>query len=311
MKRKHIAWLLIVLLAAALLAGCGAKSAGTEASMDQTAPEMPMPAEMTADMARAGYNGAGASASPAAPDSGADSGVKIIYTADLTLEATDFDAAAEAVKALTEDCGGYFSSSNLSNGGSYRSASHTVRVPADKYRDFLDRAGQTAHRLDLYEDAEDVSEEYYDAAGRLKTQQTKLDRLQELLAKAKSMEDIITIESAVSETEEQIDRLSGQLRWYDARVDYATVDVSLREVSRLSNVPEPAQSFGSRMLSALKDGLAGFAEGMEGLLLALAYGWEWLMLIGAGVAAAALLIRRAHRRRKAKTEPANKKSSPK
>lgn len=297
MKRKCVIWFLIVLLAAPLLAGCGAKNAGAEVSMDQAAAEIPMPEEMTYQSA-SGYNRDSAAPAPAAPD--AAGGDKIIYTADLDLETTDFDGAVAALKALTEECGGYFSSSSLSNGGSYRSAGYTVRVPADRYRDFLDRAGRTAHLLDLYEYADDVSEEYYDTAGRLQTQQTKLDRLRELLAQAGSMEDIIAIESAISDTEEQIDRLSGQLRWYDARVDYATVDVSLREVSRLSNVPEPAQGFGSRMMTSLKAGLAGFADGMEGLLLVLAYGWEWIVLIGAVLTAALLLIRRARRRRKAK-----------
>ncbi len=300
MKRKCVIWLLIALLTASLLSGCGTKGVETGLSMDQAAAEIPMPEEMES-LASAGYDGGAASASSStAPDAKSDA--KIIYTADLELEATDFDAAVSAIKALTEDCGGYFSSSSLSNGGSYRSASYTVRVPADKYRDFLDRAGETAHLLDLYEYADDVSEQYYDTSGRLRTQQTKLDRLQELLAKAKSMEDIISIESAISDTEEQIDRLSGELRWYDARVDYATVDISLREVSRLSNVPEPAQSFGSRMLAALKEGLSSFADWMEGLLLGLAYGWEWIVLIGAILAAALLLIRRARRRRKSKKQ---------
>lgn len=305
MKRKCVIWLLVALLAASLLAGCGAKDGGEAMSvMDQTA-EVPMPEEMEM-LASAGYdNSAAASASTSssastAPDAKSDA--KIIYTADLTLEATDFDGAVAAIQALAEDCGGYFASSSLSNGGSYRSASYTVRVPVENYRDFLDQAGQTAHMLDLDEYADDVSEEYYDTAGRLKTQQTMLDRLRALLEKATSMEDIISIESAISDTEEQIDRLSGQLRWYDARVDYATVDISLREVSRLSNVPEPAQSFGSRMLAALGDGLSGFADGIEELLLALAYGWEWIVLIGAALTGAVLLIRRSRRRKKAKKE---------
>ena len=57
------------------------------------------------------------------------------------------------------------------------------------------------------------------------------------------MEDIITIESAISETEYQIESLSGTLRHYDALVDYATIHISLQEVYRLSNVEEPAESF--------------------------------------------------------------------
>lgn len=55
------------------------------------------------------------------------------------------------------------------------------------------------------------------------------------------MADIITIESAISETEQMIDSLSGTLQHYDAQVDYATVTISLQEVGKLSNVEEPPQ----------------------------------------------------------------------
>lgn len=57
--------------------------------------------------------------------------------------------------------------------------------------------------------AENISEQYYDTQSRLETAQIKLARLQELLKKAENMEDIITIESAISETEYEIERLSG------------------------------------------------------------------------------------------------------
>lgn len=296
MKKRAIVWILAALLLAGLLTGCGGADKASRTAAVNGYGSYPMAADM-ATAEEMSLSAAG-SVPPAARE-----GAKIIYSADMDLETTQFDEAAEALAALTEEMGGYYASSRLSNGGSYRSASYTIRVPAENYRDFLTRAGAMCHLLDLYENTDDVSESYYDTAGRLETQRTKLARLQELLGQAENMEDIIALESAISETEEQIDRLSGQLRWYDDRVDYATVNVSLREVSRLSSVPEPSQGFGSRVLSALREGLNAFASGMEDLLLALAYGWEWIALAGAGLAAALLLLRRALRRRRAKKAP--------
>lgn len=85
---------------------------------------------------------------------------------------------------------------------------------------------------------QNITETYYDTDGRLKTQQIKLERLQKLLAQAENMEDIITIESAISETEWNIEDLSGTLRHYDALVDFATVTVSLQEVYKYSDTEE-------------------------------------------------------------------------
>ena len=131
--------------------------------------------------------------------------------------------------------------------------------------------------------AQDVSEVYYDTAGRLKTQQTKLERLQALLAKAEKMEDIITIESAISETEQQIDSLSGELQHYDALVDYSTVNLTLNEVYKLSNVEEPVTGFGGRVAEALSSGWKNFVNALEGALVVLAYGWMWVLLLAAVV----------------------------
>ena len=102
------------------------------------------------------------------------------------------------------------------------------------------------------------------------------------------MEDIITIESAISETEQRIDDLSGALQHYDAKVDYATVYVSLREVGRLSNVEEPATGFGAQLAAAFSSGWKHFVSGIQDLTIALAYGWMWVL---AAVALVVLAVR--------------------
>ena len=203
---------------------------------------------------------------------------KLIYSADLSMETMEFDTAVEALTSLTSELGGYFEYSSVSDSGSSRRASYTVRVPAKNYRAFMDgAAGEQCHVLSVYEYTEDVSEVYYDTAGRLETQKTKLSRLQEFLLEAETMEDIIVLENAISETEETIDRLSGTLRHYDALVDYSTVTITLREVKVYE--PEPDPTYGTRLGSAFMDGLKGFVEGLGDILVGLAYCWLWIVLI--------------------------------
>ena len=320
MKKKTLALLLAILVLTALLTGCGAVKnysfTDGGAYRSQAAYE---------EYEEAAYEEDGYWAEPTAMESGAlaapvpapDPGTgnqeglqnpaKLIYTADLDMETLEFSKAVEALAALTAEVGGYFESSSLSDQGSYRWASYTVRVPADQYRTFLNRAGDGCHVLSQREYTEDVSETYYDTAGRLETQRTKLARLQDLLEEAKDMEDIIVLENAISETEETIDRLSGELRHYDALVDYSTVEIYLEEVKVYE--PEPDPTFGSRLGAAFTDGLRGFAAGMGDLLVALAYSWLWLALIAAVVVILLLLTRKARaarrevrRQRKAQAE---------
>ena len=118
------------------------------------------------------------------------------------------------------------------------------------------------------------------------------DRIQELLERAETMEDIITIESAISDTEQAIEDLSGTLRGYDAQVAYSTVNLTLREVYRLSNGEEPAENFGGRLSGAFSAGWRGFLELLENLAVALAYGWVLLVLLAAAGTGVVLVLRR-------------------
>ena len=152
---------------------------------------------------------------------------KLIHTAHLEVETTAFDAAAADLETLVGELGGYFEYAAVNSYSSgYRSGTYTVRVPTGQFEVFLDQVGELCHVVYQEKDSENISEAYYDTESRLVTQKTKLERLQELLGQAETMEDIITIESAISETELAIEQLTGTLRSYDALVDFATVHLA-------------------------------------------------------------------------------------
>lgn len=288
MRRRFLTGALTLLMLLALTA-CGGK--GAENGTMSAFAEAPMePMESAADTA---YYGGGVEYEEASSTaSQASQGQKMIYTASLELETTAFDETVSALAGLTEELGGYYENSSVRTGGSgYRWANYTVRVPAENYKVFLNQAGELCHELWRDTSQEDISEVYYDTQGRLKTQQIKLERLQELLSRAEAMEDIITIESAISETEQQIDNLSGTLQHYDALVDYATVSISLQEVYKLSNVEEAPDSFASRMGQAFFNGLSNFGNSMEDLAVAFAYSWMWWLLLAAAVVVVVRLVR--------------------
>ena len=214
---------------------------------------------------------------------------KLIFSASITLETMEFDKTAQALENLVEQMGGYFSDSNAGDrGSSHRWGNYTARIPAAKFDLFLQQAGELAHETWRNVTRQDVSESYYDADGRLKTQKAKLDRLRELLEKAETVEDMITIESAIADTEYQIDSLSGELRHYDNLVDYSTIDISLEEVYRLTEVEQIPESYGSQLASAFTGGLRNFANWLEDLTITIAYHWIWIVLL---IAIAFILIK--------------------
>lgn len=294
MKRNWTLLALLTALVLSLLTGCGKSSTNESMSVDRSAMEVEAFADYEVPAAYPAAYNADTKVVPAPKSDDA----KIIYTADMSLEATDFDAAVDALARLTEESGGYYESSSLSNGGSYRSASYTVRVPAENYRSFLTQAGELCHLLNVYEYADDVSEAYYDTDGRLQTQQTKLERLRDLLAQAKDMEDIITLESAISDTELAIEQLTGSLRKYDSLVGYATVHIYLQEVYQLTEQEQPVIGFGAKLAAAFRTGCSRFVYGLQDLLISLARAWVGWLIFLAVLAVVVLVVWRIIRKKK-------------
>ena len=300
---------LTVLLALVMVLGmtaCGASVNGVKyESADMAATEsysMPAEAPMAFEEAEMSWDGGeykmsgSGLAQTDAQTTAQQNGAKKIYRATLELQTLEFEKANEDIDRLINETGGWVEQKDVSTySSSYRSAYYTVRVPAAKFESFCAGVGELCHVTYSTSSAEDISESYYDTKARLETAQIKLERLQTLLKDADNMADIITIESAISDTEYQIDYLSGTLRSYDSLVDYATVCLNLNEVYRLSNTEDAPKSFGEKLSNAFSEGIEDAGELLEDIAIWFAYNWLaliiWIVLIAAGV----LIVRGAWR----------------
>ncbi len=297
-----------LLLLLGLLTACGAAPKNTAVREDTAAgaAQAPSAAPQAQADGGTGFGYSYKTADMAAAESGVVSrptanapsdGTKLIHTANLSLETTEFDRAAAGLKTLTEQLGGYFERSEISNySGDYRNAYYSIRIPAKEFETFCEKAGEISHLIYINKSAQDVSEQYYDTQIRLETQKTKYDRLLALLEKADKMEDIISLENAISETAYQIDQLTGTLRSFDSRVEYSSISLQLTEVYRLSDEETAPITFGERLSKAFTNGLKRTQAGFENLLLFLVRNLVGLLLFAAVVIVAAVVINRKIRR---------------
>ena len=303
--KKRFCLLIAAALLLSLLCGCG--GSGKSEAMPSNYAKNDSAAINAADSSSGWAAEAQTAAEPKAPvqtGTSLPAMLKLIYRANIDMESTEFDTAVQGLTDLVTRLGGYFENSELDNYANYRRANYVVRLPAENFETFCGAVGELCQVNSLSRSAEDVSERYYDTESRLVTQQTKLARLQELLRQAEEMEDIITLESAISETELAIEQLTGTLRKYDSLVSYATVTLYLTEVYKLSEVEQPAIGFGAKLAQAFKTGGTRFVNGFQSFLLSLARGWiGWLIFIII-VAAVIIIVRKVIRRRKTKTASA-------
>jgi hypothetical protein len=202
--------------------------------------------------------------------------VKLVYTAQLNLQTTDFEKAEADLTALVDGMGGYFESSFVDRGGYYAEGAHlygsyTVRIPAEKYESFLAAVGSACHVVSLNRSVTDIGMEYFDAETRLKTLRTKMDRMTELLSRADAMSDIIELENSMANTQYEIDWHTSTLNRYDSLVGYSTVNISLEQVARLSGGVDDEEGFFPSLLRSLKEGIGHFADSLEKVALWIAY----------------------------------------
>ncbi len=305
--KKILSVFLCAVLIAMLLCGCGGSSK-TESAPHMDAAKAGGSSASYAANGSVGWTMDEAAEAPMAMEPKTESqtgsslpaNVKLIYRANIDMESTEFDKALDGLNELVERMGGYYENSELNNYSTYRRGYYVVRLPAENFEAFLSAVGELCQVNNLSRSAEDISEYYYDTESRLATQQTKLARLQDLLRQAEDMEDIITLESAISETELVIEQLTGTLRKYDSLVGYSTVNISLSEVYKLTEVTEPAIGFGAKLGQAFRTGATGFVDGMQRFLLSVARGWIGWLIVIILVVVAIIVVKKVRRRREEK-----------
>ena len=258
--------------------------------VDRAAVDSPMAANYSLDtmaLESSADNGVSTfSADDAAAVEGAHStdsaSAKIIYTANLSLESKDYDAARAALDAALQAAGGYLeSSSEYSGTDDSRSVSLTYRVPQENYDSFLAAIAEAGNVTYKNQQADDVTAQYLDVETRLENLKAQRTRLQQLQQQADSLSDLLEIESSLTDVQSQIESWQSQMDWYSDQVEQCTVYVSLSEVSTYS---PPSEGFGSRIASAFADGWQNFVDGVQQLAVTLAGAWP-VVVIAAAVAA--------------------------
>ena len=271
--------------AAAMAAG-GADRAAVDSPMAADYSLNTLSLESGADNGTAVYSEDDAAAAAHSTDH-----AKIIYTANLSLESKDYDAARAALDAALAEAGGYLeSSSEYSDAGDSRSVSLTYRVPQANYQSFLDAVAAAGNVTYRSQQADDVTTQYMDVSARLSNLQAQRTRLQQLQAQAETLSDLLQIEDSLTEVQSQIESWQSQLDWYSDQVQQCTVYIDLNEVQTYTPADE---SFFSRIGSAFTAGWGNFVNGLQQLVVALASVWPLAVLACAAVAVA-LAWRKKH-----------------
>jgi len=148
---------------------------------------------------------------------------KIVMTAYIRVRVENLDEADSFIKDLMKKYNAYASSSEIND----NSRHYSIRVPSPVYKSAIDEINGIGRLLNRSESAEDVTLRYYDLEGRLATKKELLKTFQSYLGKAKTIEEILSVEKRIAELQYEIEGTGKELRDLANRVDYATIDLSV------------------------------------------------------------------------------------
>lgn len=212
---------------------------------------------------------------------------KIIKNANISFQTTTYDEFMSSIRACIASYGGYTERSESYGGGAYqtnysRSASITARIPADRYDIFMNEAtslGSVTHRS---ENSDDVTASYVDTESRIKALEAEYNALISILEKATKLDDVISLQSRISDVTYQLESYKSRLRKYDDLISYCTVYISVSEVKK-EVVNEDKLTVGERMTEGLNETMTEMKESLEdfsvNFVSSLPYIAIWLVII--------------------------------
>lgn len=258
--------------------------------------------------------GSGSKAEAALNDPLAGKNIKLIWTANLDMETLDYDTMLEDMTQSISDHGGYIESSYTEGGerlsGYTRSryGHFTVRIPAANLDTFLNQMSGIGNVLSKSKSSENITLEYADNEARKATLELEEQKLMELLEQATILEDIITLESRLSDVHYQLDAYSSTLRKYDNLVDFSTVNISISEVQKMTETK--AETLGERISAGFSDSIYELKVFGEDLIVFLIARSPILLIWAIVILLVVLIIRKLRKNRANKPKKERKLAPP-
>lgn len=230
---------------------------------------------------------------------------KIIRTFFLDVETQEFDSLVTQITSEVNRLEGYIESSNIGGKSYYsenaRNGNIIARIPSDRVDEFVNTVNENANIINKQESSQNVSLQYIEAESRIETLKIEQERLFAILEQEVSLENIITLESRLSDIRYELQNYETQLLYYDNKVEFSTVTMNIQEVEKLTAVAEVKQTVGSRIKNGFGDTIYKITEGLKDFFVWFIVNLPYLLIWAVIILAIVLITKRILKKQKAKS----------
>lgn len=239
----------------------------------------------------------------------ASDGEKKIRTVNLSLELKSIEKVQKQIREQVKTEGGYIESEEFNAKTGYGDSDYlhlSLRIPKDKVDHFLEFLSGEGKILSKSESLEDVRLQYHDAENHIKALEKEQERVLALMDKAENVDQLIALESRLTDIRYQLEYYHTEINDYDNKVDYSTVNLDLLERGSES-LGEGQYSFSERVRD-------GFVQNIHGILYFFMNAVFFILvympqiILGVGFAFVLILWHKMRKKKKADEEKKEKEN---
>lgn len=233
---------------------------------------------------------------------------KLVYTCDMTIETLEYEETMKSIKnsiskysGITEketqtDKDTYWYNEGRKKSGTMCSYL-TIRIPAANYNAFLEELNGSGKIISKDMSVDNITKHYTEIETTIKSLQIQEKRLLDMMEKAKTVEDMITVESRLTEVQNQLAQYKNTLASMDTDVKYSTINLTINEVVQYE---EKQETFVQRLHSTLKRSGELFLDFLESALFAIILSGPILLVILLAVGVIIMIVRKIRKKKKQK-----------
>lgn len=211
---------------------------------------------------------------------------KLVYTGRMNIQTLHYqETKADILKKITQ-YGGIIENENEYDNGygwyykeDYVTTMHMswiVRIPTEHYNEFMNDLEGSEKVLSKSSSVENITRRYNDNSARIEALELQEKRLLEMMEKAETIEDMITVETRLTEVQMDLNELKTWKNEMDTDIEYSTIYLELDEVRKYT---EHNDDFITRFTRSFADGWDSFTEALGDIAIGIGHTWPYLIIL--------------------------------
>jgi Domain of unknown function (DUF4349) len=200
---------------------------------------------------------------------------KIIKTATLNVEVKDYNSYYANIKEKIKSMGGYIAQEHQTASDFKMENTVSIKIPVDQFDNAVDAvtaSGQKVNEKNI--SSQDVTRDVVDARSRMEAKRQVRQRYMELLQQARSMEDILTVQSNINNIQEEIESAAGRIQHLGHSSAFSTIQLTYYQVINATAGDSDNPSFFVEVRNAFQNGWSWIG----GLFVGLVTIWPLLIV---------------------------------